>query len=107
ARDRRDDGRNRVPPMRLRAHWKIAAAMTLVALCSGVIGGALALRIQNQRAARHAGLHLLKERLISRLELTEEQEREIRPILDRHQERLSAVIQDALSRSAAVSDELM
>jgi Spy/CpxP family protein refolding chaperone len=95
--------------MRPPSTWKFWIALTLVALCSGMMGAAVALRVQNQRMARQTGLfsEALKERLITRLELTSEQQKEIRPILDAHQDRLRAVIADAMAQSSRIGDELV
>lgn len=89
--------------MKLPTYWKVMAALTVVALCGGAIGAAVALRIQNQRQARQAAsgpmLEASAERLVNYLQLTAAQQEKIRPALERGQTEIRAIATNAIAQA--------
>lgn len=96
--------------MKLLTYWKVMTALTVVALCGGAIGAALALRIQNQRLAREAGIGPMieasSERLVNYLQLTSAQQDQIRPIFERGQAEIRAIANNAIAQTVQARTRL-
>jgi hypothetical protein len=96
--------------MKLTSYWKVILALTVVALCGGSIGAAVALRIQNQRLARQAGVGLADEssaeRLANYLRLESAQMEKIRPVLERGQMELRAIATNAIAQTVQARKRL-
>jgi len=87
--------------MKLKAYSKIILSLAGVAMCSGLLGGGVALRIQNQRQERQAATGLaidaFKERWVRQLELSPGQREKILPVLDSGSEQMRAILTNAVS----------
>jgi hypothetical protein len=88
-------------------YWKIIAWISAVVLCSGTIGAAVALRVQNQRMARTAASSGIADarldRLVEVLQLSDQQQADLRPILERGQGEIRAIAAAATAQAAQVS----
>jgi ribonuclease HI len=88
-------------------YWKVIVSLLVVVVCSGAIGAAVALRLQNQRMARAIGLgaatDVSLDRLASTLALSPAQAAQIRPILLHGQNEIRALARDASVRAAQVA----
>ena len=88
--------------MKMRPYSKIIGTLLLVILCSGALGGAVALRVQQQRQHRQrpaipASLEIYQEHLIRHLELTADQQGKVVPLLDRRAAEMRAIMTNAVS----------
>jgi Spy/CpxP family protein refolding chaperone len=96
--------------MKTNPYWKVIGWIVAVVLCSGSIGAAVALRVQNQRMARAAAssgmADVRLDRLTEMLNLTEQQQTEIRLILERGQGEIRAIAAAAATEAAQVSRRL-
>jgi hypothetical protein len=96
--------------MKLLTYWKVILALTVVALCGGAIGAALALRIQNQRLADLAGGGLAAEasteRHVNYLQLTSAQQEKVRPALERGQNEIRAIVTSAVAQTVQARKRL-
>lgn len=83
--------------------WKVILVLFGIFVAGGVTGGFITLRVMHERFSRHpvpeewAPRHL--RRLANRLELTPEQQEQIRPIVRRHMELLNRVRSLAIKES--------
>ena len=91
-----------------RQQWKVAGWISLLALCSGTIGAAVALRVHERRAAPD-GLGLAAgrlQRLTDVLGLTEAQRERLRPVLERGEAEILALTSTAAAEAARVGRRL-
>lgn len=92
--------------MKILAYWKLLLALAVVALCSALLGAALAWRWQHQRFARltpnRAGLEVYLDRLANDLHLDARQQQALRPILERSRAELRAATAQALLQAEQI-----
>ena len=96
--------------MRTNSHWKVIGSIATVVLCSSTIGAAVALRVQNQRLARDAAsgvtADIRLDRLTEILNLTTQQQTDLRLILERGQADIRAIATAATAQAAQVSRQI-
>lgn len=96
--------------MKTNPYWKVIGWIAAVVLCSGTIGAAVALRVQNQRlaqAAASSGMAEVRlERLTDMLQLDDSQQARIRGILERGQGEIRAIAAAATAQAAQVSRQI-
>jgi hypothetical protein len=88
--------------MKLRQYSKIIGTLSLVVLCSGALGAAVALRVQHQRQDRERpvvpfALEAYQEHLAKQLQLTPEQQEQVAAILDRRAGEMRAILTNAVT----------
>lgn len=90
--------------------WRITGWIAAVVVCSGSIGAAAALRVQNERMARIAASGGVAEERLERLtevlRLGENQQEAIRAVLERGREEIRAISASAATEAARVSRRL-
>lgn len=94
--------------MKLSPQWKVAGWITLLALGSGTIGAAVALRVHARRAAADGtGLAAARlERLTEVLRLSEAQQQRLRPVLERGESEILALSSAVAAEAARVGRRL-
>jgi uncharacterized membrane protein len=96
--------------MKFMTYWKVLLALIVVSLCSGLIGAAVALRIQNHRLARQVASNpateVFVERLVKNLQLTPDQLKQIRPILMHGQIEIRAISTNAIQQTVLVRKQI-
>jgi Spy/CpxP family protein refolding chaperone len=96
--------------MRLSPYWKVMLALAVVALCSGAIGAAVALRIQNQRQAQQSANGPLPEasaeRMATLLQLTPTQREQLRPMFERSQGEIRALASNTIAQAVQARKRL-
>ena len=97
--------------MRSRRYTKVVAALAVVALSSGLIGAAIALRIERARAGavaaggmRDGSIYLA--RLAKTLELTPEQKRQIEPIFERGTAATRALTKSVIEQTGSIRRQM-
>lgn len=90
--------------------WKVIAALTAVALCGAMIGAAVALNWQHKRQQvkvhERPGAETFLERIVRDLNLSPEQMKAIRPILDKGRTDLRAATVEAFARAEKIGRRL-
>jgi Spy/CpxP family protein refolding chaperone len=96
--------------MKILPYWKVIVALAVVALCGGVIGAAVALRIQNQRQAQQAAggplLEASAERLANLLQLTPTQQEQLRPMFERGQSEIRVLASNTIAQAVQARKRL-
>lgn len=84
--------------MKLRQYSKIIGTLSLVVLCSGALGAAVALRVQHrERPVVPFALEAYQEHLTKQLELTPEQQERVTSILDRRAGEMRTILTNTVS----------
>lgn len=93
--------------MKTARQWRIVGWIAAVVLCSGSIGAAAALRLQNERMARIAARDGLAEERAERftevLQLGDDQREAVRAVLERGHQEIRAISAEAASRASLVA----
>jgi len=96
--------------MKLMTYWKVILALAVVSLCSGLIGAAVALRIQNHQLAPQSdgsqATEVFVDRLVKNLKLTPAQQKQIRPILEHGQSEIHTISTNAIHQTFQVRKQV-
>lgn len=90
--------------MNLFPYWRVVISLVIVSLCSALMGAAVTLRVQNQRAASQSRLGLIGEAALARLEsalqLSPQQSEQIRPLVENCRVEIQEAASEALEKAA-------